>query len=441
MDSTSTIPRESQTSPKVRPMATTRAEYRVAVFAVPADEEAFLQVLQDRLGMNGIDARIHLHELPGLLPDRLEQPVAIELAAAIRELGVEAQAVATADLPVLEHVASAHHVRCGESGLELIGTSGGVDETIPWSQLKLVSIADVPLESVRHYVARPTAVIRAGPGRVSPPSLDKPPVRGAEMWIICEGPFRAIRIDHREMNYEYLGDRKSSSAAANFSLFVADLAVWAPQLYWTPAARAFRRRAPAAEYRFDSRQAHRDATMLQVLLMRRMRDAGAAVATDEPRAGKELAMIPERSTLISSGPLQEAHEALRQTVEELRGWWQEVEQLGKPRFGEMGTRVESLRSIVAEHFQLEEAGGYLKEPLNAAPHLAEQAQRLKSDHAAVLSELEHLAQRLEASPCEVDCWTAAWHELAAILARLEQHEHEENEFWQVALENDFGVID
>jgi broad specificity phosphatase PhoE len=151
-------------------------------------------------------------------------------------------------------------------------------------------------------------------------------------------------------------------------------------------------------------------------------------------------MTPERPTLVS-GPLKEAHETLRQTVEELRGWWHEVEQLGKPRFGEMGMRVQTLKSKVAAHFELEEAGGYLQEPLNAAPHLAEQAQRLLTDHKAVLAELDRLSHRLEASPCEFDCWTAAWHELAAILAKLEKHEHDENEFWQTAFENDLGSID
>jgi hypothetical protein len=177
-----------------------------------------------------------------------------------------------------------------------------------------------------------------------------------------------------------------------------------------------------------------------VLLMRRVRRAGGPVAGEEPPTRKELTMTPERPTLVS-GPLKEAHEALRQTVEELRGWWHEVEQLGKPRFGEMGMRVKALRSRVAAHFQLEETGGYLREPLNAAPHRAEQAQRLLADHAAVLADLDRLSQRLEASPCEFDCWTAAWHELAATLARLEKHEHEENEFWQTAFEDELGSID
>jgi hypothetical protein len=151
-------------------------------------------------------------------------------------------------------------------------------------------------------------------------------------------------------------------------------------------------------------------------------------------------MNPRELTLIS-GPLKLAHEALQRSVEELRLWWWEVEELGKPRFGEMGTRIHALRELLSEHFRLEEDGGYLKEPLNAAPHLASQTQTLRAEHAAILDDLERLARRLEAAPCELDCWTAAWHELAAVLARLERHEHEEHDFWQAAIDDDVGAAD
>jgi hypothetical protein len=256
--------------------------FRLAVFAVPEDDEAFVQVMRDQLGLNAIDAKVHMHGLPGLLPDQLTEPVAAKLAAAIRELGVEAQPVDEGTLPQFEHTPAVHHVRCTVEGLELVGPSGAVDVTVPWPQVALISIADVPLEAVRHYGVSPTAVIRAGPGRVSPPTLDKPAVRGAEIWIVCEHPFRAIHIDHREMNYEYLGDRKAGSAAANFAMFVDDLASHAPHVYWTPSARAYRNRDPAEQYRFDTQRAHRDATTLQVLLMRRVRRAGVTVAAEEP---------------------------------------------------------------------------------------------------------------------------------------------------------------
>jgi hypothetical protein len=261
------------------------------------------------------------------------------------------------------------------------------------------------------------------------------------MWVVCEQPFLALRLDHRAMNYEYLGDRKTGSAAANFEWFLEDVATHAPHAYWTPAARAFRSRGPAAEYRFDSAQAHRDATVRHILLMRRMRRGdGSPPASPQYIPKQEAAMNPRELTLIS-GPLKLAHEALQRSVQELRLWWREVEELGKPRFGEMGTRIHALRELLSEHFRLEEDGGYLKEPLYAAPHLATQAQTLRAEHSAILDDLERLARRLEAAPCELDCWTAAWHELAAVLARLERHEHDEHDFWQAAIDDDVGAAD
>lgn len=414
---------------------------RVVVFAIPDDSEALLDVLSRHLGLNPIDARIHLHGLPGVLADPLEEEPAAQLAAAIRALGVEAISVAEEDLPDLGHVEPSHHVRCTPAGLECVEPTGAVRQTLPWEHVALISVADVPLDATHHVAPEHLIVVHAGPGRVRPAAVGTPPVRGAEMWVVCEQPFQALRIDHRAMNYEYLGNRMTGSAAANFELFLKDVAAHAMHAYWTPTARAFRARGPAAEYRFDSAQAHQDATVRHILLMRRMRrGVQSPPASPQPIPPQEAAMNPRELTLIS-GPLKEAHEALQRSIQDLRQWWRELEQLGKPRFGEMGTRVHALRELLSEHFRLEEEGGYLKEPLNAAPHRAPQAQALRADHTAILADLERLARQLEAAPCELDCWTAAWHELAAVLARLERHEHEENEFWQTAIDDDVGAAD
>lgn len=417
--------------------------HRVAVFAVPADVAVLERLLVDQLGLNVIDARIRRHDLPGVLPDPLSQGDADRLASEIRRLGVEAVAVAACDLPDLQHAQVCHHLRCATAGLELVDPDGEVRDVVAWRRIALVSAADVPLDSMHHEPPERPSVIHAGPGHVRPPALGTPPVRGAELLIVCEAPFRALRIDHRAMNYEYLGDSKSGSAAVNFERLLADLAAHAPLAYWTPAARAFRSHGPAAAYRFDSPQAHAEATLLHVLLMRRMRGGDTLpAAPPQPLPTEELAMNPDPLTLTSnSGPLQEAHAALGRSVQDLRTWWREVQEMGQPRFGEMGARVAAVREIVAQHFRLEEEGGYLQEPVAAAPQLARRAQALLADHAAILADLDRLAERLAGSPCDLKCWTEAWHELAAVLARLEQHEHDEHEFWQTAFAGDLGAGD
>ncbi len=54
---------------------------------------------------------------------------------------------------------------------------------------------------------------------------------------------------------------------------------------------------------------------------------------------------------------------------------------------DVGTRVEMLRllrkleHLLPEHFEYEEAGGYLAEALAAAPRLTRRAQRLRGEHS------------------------------------------------------------
>ena len=59
------------------------------------------------------------------------------------------------------------------------------------------------------------------------------------MIIVRRDPRIAFRVVENQMNYAYLGDRLSPSAAENFPLFVADLVARADDAYLTPSTRAF----------------------------------------------------------------------------------------------------------------------------------------------------------------------------------------------------------
>ena len=100
--------------------------------------------------------------------------------------------------------------------------------------------------------------------------FDATTAHGPELWLVREQPFQAWRIDHLEMNYEYLGDRMSTSAALNFRVFVQDVADHAKAAYLTPSTRAYLETQRAEDYRFDSRESHARAVQLHVLLRRNM---------------------------------------------------------------------------------------------------------------------------------------------------------------------------
>ncbi|MFG0331999.1 MAG: hypothetical protein ACF8TS_01430 [Maioricimonas sp. JB049] len=244
--------------------------YRVAVFA-PADDPAELRdVLIRVLRLNAVDARIHVRAVPGLLPDRMSQAKASELVEAIGQTGLTAEVIREDDLPVLNEDRQVHHLRLVDAGLQIVGLSGDVETTVPWHQPGLLSIGYVPLDEPEHrFITDTTAVIHSAPAGMSHRSLDF--VRsGPKAWIVYGDSEQGFCIDHEEMNYEYLGDRMSTSATANFRVMVDDLRARTPDLYLTPAARAYIEHGFRRHYEFDSSEELRQYTMFQLLLRRRL---------------------------------------------------------------------------------------------------------------------------------------------------------------------------
>lgn len=252
------------------PVLSASPQCRVAVFA-PADDPAELRdVLVRVLGLNGVDAQIHARAVPGLLPDRLPRDRADELVQEIGRLGLAAEVIPEAELPVLDCEHEVHHVRLGDDGLQRLDLAGDVEATIPWDQLCMLSIGHVPLDEPEHrYITSTTAVIHSAPPGISHRSLDV--VRtGPQAWIVYGDPEQGFRIDHQEMNYEYLGDRKSTSATNNFRLLIDDLLARTPDLYLTPASRAYVEHGFQRHYEFHSAGELQRYTMFHVLVRRRI---------------------------------------------------------------------------------------------------------------------------------------------------------------------------
>jgi hypothetical protein len=416
------------------------AAFRVVVFASPDDPQQLLAALRERLHLTEIDARVRVRNLPGVLPERLNQHAAQELVSAVRSLGIDAEAIAPDDWPDLRHAPKAHHVRCTAAGLEVVPVSGTAVERIAWDRLALISIADVPLDESHRFAPAATGVIRGARRRTDKEFTT--PVRGPEMWIVYEQPFGVVRIDHREMNYEYLGPRKSGSATANFHEFTADLLRESPGAYLTPTTRAFLTRESVEKYLLDSPERHRELVELHTILRNRIRRRGDTPSNRLPDGpvGKEVAMNP---TIVANPNqhLVDLHEKLRSDVAELKTWLEQADEYGRPQFGQLGDRVLSIRRVIAEHFSLEDEGGYMSGPLAAAPHLFGRITALHADHPHLLTEFDILGAKLRECPTKYDCWGDARRDLQHVLDDLELHEHKENELWQEAFDKDTGPGD
>lgn len=251
---------------------TAAANCYVVVFALPGDPQELAQVLIDVLGMHPTDALVHARSAPGVLPDRLSRDRAEQLAAAIQKIGVRADVATANELPDLDHGEVVHHCVCTFAGLEIIEARGDLETSIPWSEFELICVGVVPQEAGRHYPTGEMAVLSAA--RRSPHTpLDTPPTAGPELWFVHRKPFRAYRIDHRRMNYEYLGDRKSDSATVNFQSFLKDLLRYVPQAYVTPSTRAFLAHGPERKFHFDSADQLRRYTQFHLFIHRHVSHA------------------------------------------------------------------------------------------------------------------------------------------------------------------------
>ncbi len=248
--------------------ATTSAgAYRVVVFARPDDPETFADAISKALQLNRVDARIDWHNIPGVLPHHLSLDVASEVAAAVRELGVNASVVLESTLPRLDHAEVIHRAACLPEGLEIAGLSGARHALIEWENLVVADVGYVPLESAQHYNVEPSVVVFSAPHSHTE-LTETTAISGFELWLVTAHPDRVFRIEQDRMNYEYLGERMVESAAANFKVFLADIAAHAKRTYLTPAVRAVLEQKPLGKYRFADSEALKRDTLLHVLLHR-----------------------------------------------------------------------------------------------------------------------------------------------------------------------------
>jgi hypothetical protein len=118
--------------------------FRVVVFAAPEDPGVLRDLLVRRLNMHPTDAMVHARAVPGVLPDRLNQDAAEQLAAAVNEAGLHAEAVRQSEIPDFEHSEAVHHARCLEEGFEVVELHGDKESLVPWSRIELLSVGQVP---------------------------------------------------------------------------------------------------------------------------------------------------------------------------------------------------------------------------------------------------------------------------------------------------------
>ncbi len=121
---------------------------------------------------------------------------------------------------------------------------------------------------------------------------------------------------------------------------------------------------------------------------------------------------------------REDDRSLAATVDQIRDWMWEVNQLGIPHFGETASRLKPFRELLAEHFRRETM---MLEQLSAlypsaSPEVTAFQRQTVTDHQELLSRLDDLYQRLQEIDPPFASWSEAMDQVDVFFAAVEQHE-------------------
>jgi hypothetical protein len=245
-------------------MPKTPPVYRLVIFE-PIAEPAELRDLVCRVtGMHPTDAVQWLARAPGTWPQPLDATTVRGLLDGFYEAGVAAEAWRTDLFPDLSPPRTIHRAACMKEGFRIEGLRAEPTHWVPWDRIELVCAGRISTEDQFRNVQPPRwpstvvsgiralALMKPNPtsrkGRAS--RIPRDPV--GEAVIVRRDPRIAFRVVENHMNYAYLGNRLSHSAAENFPVFVADLCARADAAYITDSTRSLLENREPGEHEFPS---------------------------------------------------------------------------------------------------------------------------------------------------------------------------------------------
>lgn len=244
--------------------------HQLVVFAcAPAEREPLADILVEHLGLTRTDAAIQARLAPGVLRGEFPPEKAAQAATAIQQLGLQARALPSPDVPTLHPHETVHHLRWPDEGLQVVDSVGTSVETIDWKQLDLLSVGLVPLDSGTSGTLPSTSVLATGRQHLSDSesSTAHNPSQLA-LLLVCRDPFRVLWLEAPHLNYEFLGARRTAGSSENFRLLVEDVLTRAPHVYRPPATQAWLRGGPPETFQYESPSALERTTQLHLVIHR-----------------------------------------------------------------------------------------------------------------------------------------------------------------------------
>jgi hypothetical protein len=282
-------------------MPKTPPRYRLVIFD-PIENPQLLRELVCRVtGMHPTDAVQWLARAPGTWPQALAEREVRELLDGLYEAEIAAEAWRTDQFPELNPARTIHRAACLSEGFRIQGLRGEPTHWVPWDRIELICAGRITAEDEFRQVQGPRwpstvvsgiralALMKPQPSqrRARAARIPRDPV--GEVIIVRRDPRIAFRVIENKMNYAYLGERLSQSAAENFPVFLADLCARADAAYITPSTRSLLENGEPADHEFPSSQALLDYATHRLLYSwyRRDRDAQSPTLDAEPRDSSE----------------------------------------------------------------------------------------------------------------------------------------------------------
>ena len=248
-------------------MPATPTRYRLVIFDAIENPLKVREIFCGVTGMHPTDAVQWLARAPGLWPHPFDEPEVRKLLDGLYEAGIAAEAWRADQFPELSPARTVHRAACLSEGFRIEGLRGEPTHWVPWDRIEMICAGRIAAEDEyrKDAVPRWPSTVVAG---IRALALMKPKPSGrltraqrilrdpvCEVLIVRRDPRIAFRVVENQMNYAYLGDRLSTSAAENFPVFLADLCARAADAYITPSTRSLLKISEPGEFEFPSSQA------------------------------------------------------------------------------------------------------------------------------------------------------------------------------------------
>lgn len=127
------------------------------------------------------------------------------------------------------------------------------------------------------------------------------------------------------------------------------------------------------------------------------------------------------------------HGEIIDKIKEIVDWWSQLDELGSPKYGEMGMHAKELREILVKHYQDEEEKCYFELIRNEFPEIENAHHDFEKEHKLLLAKLDEVIACLCVPEPKLHNWREAMKLFEEFLKPFHEHEMKETQILKKVL--------